>query len=460
MEETTVDQLPRKTRDSYQKAVAALERGNVDYAVDILFNILDLQPGFQEARRLLRAAQIRKAGGKTSPLQHIINNITQIGSVLTVNSLLKSKPDKALKAAEKLLKADPLNKTFLMLHARAAQAAEFMPAAIHSMEVAREHYPKDVAVLNQLAEMYADNDQISEAKDCYEFLLSLKPNDPQILKKMKDTSALETMQRGRWEEEGDYRNKLKDEGESKRLEQASRAVKTDSDIDTLIEEAKAKAEKDPENLNYRRGLADLYVRAHRYDDALQVLEEAQAATGGGDPQIDRAMSNTRLKKIDAHIEELQKVGDTAGVEQAQKERGEYLLKDAADRVKRYPNDLLFKFEYGVLLYENGRVDEAIQQFQPAQRNPQKRIRTLYYLALCFKQKNQFDIAAEQLEKAASELFTMDETKKDIIYELGLLNESMGNIDKAVEYFKQIYAVDISYREVSQKIEQAYKKKEA
>jgi hypothetical protein len=49
------------------------------------------------------------------------------------------------------------------------------------------------------------------------------------------------------------------------------------------------------------------------------------------------------------------------------------------------------------------INEAIQQLQRAQQNPQRRIRSFYYLALCFKQKNQFDIAAEQLEKAASEL---------------------------------------------------------
>jgi len=66
------------------------------------------------------------------------------------------------------------------------------------------------------------------------------------------------------------------------------------------------------------------------------------------------------------------------------------------------------------------------------------------------------IAAEQLEKAASELHSMDETKKDILYELGLLNEAMGRTEKAHDFFKQIYAVDIGYKEVAQKIEKTYK----
>ena len=36
MEEVTLDQIPRKTRDLYEKAMAALERGNASYALDML----------------------------------------------------------------------------------------------------------------------------------------------------------------------------------------------------------------------------------------------------------------------------------------------------------------------------------------------------------------------------------------------------------------------------------------
>ncbi|MCZ7592772.1 MAG: hypothetical protein M5U15_11785 [Kiritimatiellae bacterium] len=117
----------------------------------------------------------------------------------------------------------------------------------------------------------------------------------------------------------------------------------------------------------------------------------------------------------------------------------------------------FKYEYGVLLFERGMTNEAIQQFQRSQQNPQRRIRSLYYMALCFKAKQQLDIAAEQLERAASELQILDDTKKDIIYELGSVYEVMGENAKAEDLFKEIYAVDIGYRDVAAKIEKSYKK---
>ena len=140
-----------------------------------------------------------------------------------------------------------------------------------------------------------------------------------------------------------------------------------------------------------------------------------------------------------------------------KERDTFLFNDTVDRVKRYPNDLQFHYELGVLLFERGNLNEAIQEFQLSQRNPQRRIRSLYYMAMCFKQKKQYDIAMEQLQKAMSELFVMDDTKKDICYEMAQISELMSQQDKAVRYYKEIYSVDIGYKDVSDKIEKAYKK---
>jgi tetratricopeptide (TPR) repeat protein len=46
--------------------------------------------------------------------------------------------------------------------------------------------------------------------------------------------------------------------------------------------------------------------------------------------------------------------------------------------------------------------------------------------------------------------------KAIIYNLGLAYEEMNKPDEAVKQFKKIYEVDISYKDVAKKIEEAYK----
>jgi len=145
----------------------------------------------------------------------------------------------------------------------------------------------------------------------------------------------------------------------------------------------------------------------------------------------------------------------------QTEKAAFLYKDIQARVERYPNDLPLRFEYAVLLYEHDQVNEAIQQLQIAQRYPRNRTRSLFYLGLCFHKKQQLDMAREQLEKALAELPEMNDLKKDIFYELGTILESMGNVKEAADrYYKEIYQVDIGYKDVAAKIEAAYKQPHA
>ena len=51
--------------------------------------------------------------------------------------------------------------------------------------------------------------------------------------------------------------------------------------------------------------------------------------------------------------------------------------------------------------------------------------------------------------------TMDEMKKEIVYNLGLVYERMGDVEKALACMKQIYEVDYGYRDVAQRVESSY-----
>ncbi len=456
MAELTLEEAPRKVKEMVDKGFAAMERGNLKYAIDILSDALELEPRLLKARLYLRVAQVKqfkqKKGGQ---ITHAISMLSGMPTLMSGKSLLAKDPVKALKAGEKLLKTDPLNMTFITFFADAAIAADMPEVAIQTLEIAKEHYPKDIALLKRLGKLYLDNNATNKGRDCFETIVALKPNDPEAVKMFKDATALDTMQKGGWSGATSYRDVIKDTKEAQRLEQASKAVKTTQDVADLIQETQAKIEREPANVNYRRALADLHVRDNDFDKALEVLGEARKLTGGADPQIDRAISSVHVKRYEQEIEELTKAGDTAAAEAKKQEKSDFLFKDAEDRVARYPNDLQFRYDYGVLLYERGMLNEAIQQFQAAQRNPQRRTRSLYYLGMCFKQKKQNDIAIEQLEKAATELVTMDETKKDIYYELALIHEAAGNREKAAQYLKEIYSVDIGFRDVSQRIEQSY-----
>ena len=450
----TRENASRKARDFYEKGYAAMDRSNLDYAMDMFLQSLEFEPGFLEARRLLRAAGVRKfRDEKKGGLAHVMSSITGFPRVMMTKAKMGRKPLVALHDAETLLRTDPYNPMFVNLLCDAADTLNMPEVSVQSLEILREIRPEDTTLLARLAASYKDNKQMNEARMVYEKLHQMKPNDQDLLKQYKDATALSTMQQGGWGEATSYREMIRDSKEATSLEQEGKAVKSAKDVESLIQDTLQKLETEPGNINYKRALSDLYVRAGRLDDAYSVLNEAQEAVGGGDPQIDRDLANIHIKKINGAIDECVEAGDEAGAEEKRRELTTFRLDDARQLVQRYPNDLQFKFDLGVLLFEQGEYNDAIQQFQASQRNPKRRIQSLFYLGRSFKEKGQLDIASQQLTSASDEISIMDGTKKDILYELGQVHEAMGKTDEAVAYFKEIYAVDISYKDVAHKIEQ-------
>jgi tetratricopeptide (TPR) repeat protein len=117
-------------------------------------------------------------------------------------------------------------------------------------------------------------------------------------------------------------------------------------------------------------------------------------------------------------------------------------------VERYPNDLHLRYELGVLYYENGYSDEALEHLQLAQRSPKDRLWALYYLAMCFLAKGQNDMAVMQLETARDAIPTMDDLKKKIVYQLGLCAEEAGDYEKAYAYYKDVYSTDVTFADLN------------
>jgi len=64
--------------------------------------------------------------------------------------------------------------------------------------------------------------------------------------------------------------------------------------------------------------------------------------------------------------------------------------------------------------------------------------------------------------AAAPLFAqantdVDAMKKDIMYNLGLVYERMGEVEKSLGCMKQIYEVDYGYRDVAPRVERSYER---
>jgi tetratricopeptide (TPR) repeat protein len=173
--------------------------------------------------------------------------------------------------------------------------------------------------------------------------------------------------------------------------------------------------------------------------------------------FERFATDIALKRFDHLLSQLD-VSLPEQAEQAvklQAERAEFQLNECKSRADRYPTDLQIRFELGELYFKTGKLSEAIQEFQKAQSNPARRISSMGYLGQCFARRNMNDLAARTLQNALKEKPVFDDEKKELIYQLGSILEKMGKKEDAIEQFKQIYEVDIGYKDVAAKVDAYY-----
>jgi tetratricopeptide (TPR) repeat protein len=78
-----------------------------------------------------------------------------------------------------------------------------------------------------------------------------------------------------------------------------------------------------------------------------------------------------------------------------------------------------------------------------------------YLGQCLAAKGMNDMAARRIQDALKEKPGFDDEKKELIYLLGSILEKMNKKEEAIEQFKQIYEVDIGYKDVGAKVDAYY-----
>jgi tetratricopeptide (TPR) repeat protein len=257
--------------------------------------------------------------------------------------------------------------------------------------------------------------------------------------------------------QGSYRDILKNKGESVSLEQEKRVVKAADVAERLIGEYEERLETEPNNLKLVRSLADLYTQKKQFDRALALFDRIRNSEMGNDPSLERAIAETVVRRFDYQVEQLDPAAPDYADQSAkiQAEKLDYQMTECQKRVEKYPTDLAIRFEMGVLYFQAAKFSEAIAEFQKAQQNPHKRGAAMSYLAQCFAKRKMFDLAARTLQNAIKEKPVFDDEKKDLIYNLGSVLESMGKKDEAIEQLKQIYEMDAGYKDVAAKVEAFY-----
>ena len=456
--------LAQKAQNFTNRGRQALETGRYDLAVDMLMEAVSAAPDVLETRKLLRAAQIAsfRKNGKTGLG-------AKFGCMMARQKVMglvkKGKGAEAMAEAEKLLCQNPLDADNIEAAVKAAEAAGKADHAAITVEAAYECSNKDPALLERVATYYKMAKRWDKARDAYRKLAEMKPGDQRVLQMLKNAEAQATMNSG-WEQtagkKGGFQNLIANKEQAAKLDAANKAVVSGDDAELLIAEKMKQIAAEPKNMNARRALARIYIQGKRYYEAIDVLQQAIAASGTMDPELDRMLSQTKVQYYEQQIDALRAQGREDEAVEMEGERDQFVFDDLAQRVERYPNDLHLKFELGKQYFTYGYYEDALAQLQQAQKSPKDRLWALYYLAMCFLNQGQTDMAVMQLETARDAIPTMDDLKKKVVYQLGLCAEAAGDLEKAYQYYKDVYSSDVGFEDLSERmlaVSQALKAKE-
>jgi len=463
MAEKSIADISRDLRLLFQKGSDALARENTDYALDLFNQVLAKEPGFFDCRKALRAAQAKKSGGaSTGFFKRVLNNAGSSPQLAKAQLALRRDPAEALTIAEQVLNSDPNSSPAHRIVLEAAQKMELPRTAILSMEMLCKNSPKDKTLVLETVEALIQNGELARAESIMVEAERNFPNDPDVVQAHKNFSASKTLGEGGYETlgggQGSFRDALRNKTEAVSLEQEKRVQKNEDVTERLIAEYEMRLPNEPNNVKLLRSLAELYTQKKQFAKSLEVYERIKTSDlAGSDPSLDRAIADTRVKKMEHAAGELNPFAPEHAeqIAKIQADKLTFQLAECQKRVEKFPTDLAMRFELGVLYFQAGKIGEAIQEFQKAQNSPHKRIAAMSYLAQCFAKRKMFDLAAKTFQNAIKEKTLFDEEKKDLIYNLGCVLETMGKKDEALEQLKQIYEVDIGYKDVAAKVDAYY-----
>jgi tetratricopeptide (TPR) repeat protein len=110
------------------------------------------------------------------------------------------------------------------------------------------------------------------------------------------------------------------------------------------------------------------------------------------------------------------------------------------------------YDLALAFKEMGLLDEAIAEFQVSLRGGYSRLRIYEELGSCFLQKEEYAIAEKVLNQALRLEPADDLDLLGVYYHLGRAYEAMGQAPQAREAYEHVLAMDISFQDVSERLE--------
>lgn len=193
----------------------------------------------------------------------------------------------------------------------------------------------------------------------------------------------------------------------------------------------------------------LFERGYR-DEACPIYKEVL------EMEPDRAQSLSRVSIIYALDGKLEEAAGLARQIFAKGLVGQ-ITEEYGKALDCQPNDAAYHIKMGEFFRQLGFLEEAIDEFHKAITDPAKVLVAVNSLAMAFQDKGYRDLAIKQLQKTMEQPGFSDEELLDLRYNLAIILQAEGRYDDAIQAFQECYAVDIKYRDVSERLSELFEK---
>ena len=121
-------------------------------------------------------------------------------------------------------------------------------------------------------------------------------------------------------------------------------------------------------------------------------------------------------------------------------------------------DFQSHYDLGVAFKEMGLLDEAIAELQKALHAPEGKLRTSEALGVCFFEKGAYVVTESILRRGLDLPASSDRERLGILYWLARALEEQGKKGEARELYGRVFAVDIRFRDVAERVKALAKAK--
>jgi len=446
-----------KARTFFQYGNDAAQKSNLDYAIDMYKQACKLAPSEIGFRQALRGVQRRKFNNDPSKVGRLVGARNKPIQLRARSARSKEQYAQSLEICEDGFTNNPWDVGIAREAAESAEMLGHYQLAQWYLESVQNEAAKDAEFFRHAAHVHELCEAWPKAIAAWETVKKIDPNDDEAHRKINGLSASATIKRARYDDAVEKAMEAKPAAPAE--EPASDVGKLKQEKLSPEERLKREIKRDPKQIWAFLELADILRKRSQLETAEKVLGAGLKANPK-DPMLLQNYADVQMTRMKRAMDSLTKrVANDPGDEDSKDKLEklarlllDYEIKEYRRRVALNPDDYELRYQLGLVLAKDGKHGEAIGEFQIAKSSPALKIQALLQAGLSFEADGRGKLAERTYQEALKAIEPDDTDNFNALhYQLGRVNETLGNMEAAEEHYNEVAANDYTYLDVAQRL---------